>query len=67
MSKAPPTNPLPPYLFLPPSNGVKESLQLPRPLDVDVLLPDAGVEAPGELVARVHRDDVLHLEVVKRH
>ena len=27
--------------------------------------PDAGVEAPGELVAGVHRDHVLHLPDVE--
>ena len=55
------------HLLLASANGVEEPLELPRPFHVDVLLPDAGVQAPRELVAGVDGDDVLHLEVVQRH
>lgn len=54
-------------LLLSPFYIVQEPLQLARPLDVDVLLPDAGVQAPRELVARIHRNDVLDFEVVQGH
>ena len=55
------------HLLLASAYGVEEPLELPRPFHVDVLLPDAGVQAPRELVAGVDGDDVLHLEVVQRH
>ena len=43
------------------------TLQLPGSLDIDVLLPDAGIQTPRELVAWIDGDDVLHLEVVQGH
>lgn len=39
----------PQNLFLAFLHPVQEALQLPRPLAVHKALPDAGVQAPGEL------------------
>ena len=35
-------------------HSVQENLQLSRLFGVDIPLPDAGVQTPGELVARIH-------------
>ena len=55
------------HLLLASAYCVEEPLELPRPFHVDVLLPDAGVQTPRELVARVHPDDVLDLPVMEGH
>ena len=52
------------HLLLASAYGVEEALELPRPFHVDVLLPDACVQAPGKLVTRVDSDDILDLTVV---
>lgn len=54
-------------LFLAAFDIVEEALEFAGAFDVDVLLADAGVEAPRELVAGVDGDDVLDFEVVQGH
>jgi len=58
---------VPEDLLLAALNAVEEALELSGALHVHVFLPDARVQAPRELVAGVHGDDVLDFEIVKGH
>ena len=43
------------------TDAIEEALKFPGPFRVDKPLPDTGVQTPGELVARVHRADLMDL------